>query len=275
MWKAGKTEMSSRCRRAAVLLCLVLLGAWYLLRPSFFASDLTSELFDIALSRALCSAVFLLTLYELRTPLLRPLCPAAWSGKGGKSPLRAALICLPWLAVAVNNFPILPLIGGEAVVDCLPLDALLYVIGCLCIGLFEETAFRGLVFPLMLRRLGRGPKAVFLSIVATSGVFGLMHLVNLLEGGSPLGVLMQVGYSFLIGGMCAIALLKTGSIWPAVLLHGVYDVGGYLIDRLGRGEIWNAASIALTAAVAVLVAGYTVWMLTTVTEEEVRRIVGD
>ena len=81
---------------------------------------------------------------------------------------------------------------------------------------------------------------------------------------------MQVGYSFLIGGMCAIALLKTGCIWIPALIHGIYDAGGFLIESAGQGEIWTTPAIILTAAVSLPVFGYAVWVMLRITEEEVK-----
>ena len=57
--------------------------------------------------------------------------------------------------------------------------------------------------------------------------------------------------------MCSIALLVTGSIWVPILLHALYDFGGYLIPTLGEGIVWDAATVAVTAVLGTAVA---VWM---------------
>jgi len=83
-------------------------------------------------------------------------------------------------------------------------------------------------------------------------------LVNLLEGAGFGATVLQVGYSFLIGGMCSIVLLKTGNLLYCILLHGIYDFGGGLIPTLGSGELWDTPTVVLTVILSVIVI---VWML--------------
>ncbi len=262
----------SRLRRGLILLCIALLCLYFLFTPTLSSGPLWQQLWETVLTRGLCSVIFFLTALELELAVLFPIGYKKRKSEVCFSP-RSLLYCLPFLIVAVNNFPLIPLFSGQATVTASLPHLAVFGLGCLFIGVFEELAFRGVIFLAVLRRFGSSPKQIFLSIAATSAIFGLIHLVNLISGGNPAGVLLQVGYSFLIGGMCALALLKTGSIWVPVLLHGLYDFGGFLVETLGEGVIWTPASIALTAAVAVAVVGYAVWLLTKITPEEVRRCV--
>jgi membrane protease YdiL (CAAX protease family) len=86
------------------------------------------------------------------------------------------------------------------------------------IGLFEELLFRGI----LLRGLESKTGPV-LALVVSSVAFGLMHYVNWV-GGQPLGdttiqVLHAIGAGFLYGAL----MLMTGSIWPSVFLHALWD----------------------------------------------------
>lgn len=232
------------------------------------------ELSEIAVSRFLGGAVFLFLMVYLDYPLLSPRrLPSA----------KALLVSLPALVIAVNNFPILGLIGGSVWVDSDPVTAVLLVLACLGIGFFEETAFRGVIFPVLLSRLltytrkrakpnaKLSPEtlAVLLAIVLTSAVFGLVHALNLFSGGNPVSVLMQVGYSFLIGGMCAIVLLKTRCLWFPVAIHAIYDCGGMLIRYLGGGKLWDTPTVVLTVIVSVAVALFFLTVLFRVKREEI------
>lgn len=268
---------ASLLRRIGVLVGIALLAVWLFFPLNPIAEEPLRYLIDTAVTRGLCAFVFLLTLAERESPVLRPFVPhtAPPSVPWRAHPIKTALLCLPWLAIAINNLPILPLLSGEACVTGSLGEILLLALGCLFIGLFEEAAFRGLVFLSALKRLGSKPLGIFLSIVCTSGIFGLIHLVNLFEGASPGAVVMQVGYSFLIGGMCAIAMLKTGSVWVPVLLHALYDFNGYLVPYLGTGTIWTTAEIALTAIVAVLVGIYTLPVLFSIRPEEAEACLED
>jgi membrane protease YdiL (CAAX protease family) len=110
---------------------------------------------------------------------------------------------------------------------------------------------------------------VFISIVISSVVFGLVHIVNLFAGAGIGAVVLQVGYSFLIGGMCSIILIKTGNIWYCVFLHAVYNFAGGIVPQCGGGVIWNTPEIILTAVVAVIVAAYVIMLLVKIRPEEI------
>ena len=116
---------------------------------------------------------------------------------------------------------------------------------------------------------------VFLAIVISSVIFGLVHLVNLFSGGSAMGVILQTGYSFLIGGMCAVILVKTKNIWYCVLLHGVYNFAGGVVPECGGGDIWNTPTVILTTAIALAVAAYVIVQIFRIRPEEIAELLGD
>lgn len=184
----------------------------------------------------------------------------------------AFLTFLPCMAVAVNNFPFIPFFLGEAYIDAKPIKILIYAFVCLSVGFFEEMAFRGCIFTVVLERTRKNVFGVFLAIVISSAIFGIVHLVNVMAGGSVGAVVLQVGYSFLIGGMCSVILVRTSNIWYCVLLHAVYNFAGGVVPECGGGTIWTAPEIALTAAVAVVVTVYVIYILCKTTEEDIDRL---
>ena len=170
------------------------------------------------------------------------------------------MLFLPPLAVVINNFPIPALITGDA--QILPHSAAVWVwfsLECLAISLFEEAAFRGVIFPMLAERRCKTKQGLFISILLTSAVFGLLHIVNLAQGAGIGAVVRQIGYSFLIGAMCSVVLIKTHNIWLCVLLHAVFDFGGKLIDTLGAGKIWTLPAILITTVLAVLTTLHLTW----------------
>ncbi len=170
---------------------------------------------------------------------------------------------IPFFIVAINNFPIFPLAFGEVTfVDCDFLTVICYLIACLGGVVLEETVFRGLVFPVIYRRLYQKKYGTFLSLLLSSALFGVTHLLNLLAGASFGGVIMQIGYSFLIGGMCAIATLFSGKIAYAYALHFIFNIGGLLMDKsMIDGIIWTPLTITLTAVIGVLTSVYALVLL--------------
>ena len=164
------------------------------------------------------------------------------------------LMCLPAFAVAINNFPFIPLICGDMSFNGAIGELFPYILYCFSIGVMEEVIFRGNVLPLFMYKFGRGKKGLFFAVVTSSAVFGAMHLLNLFGGFSPL-VFLQVGYSFLIGCMCALALLFSGNIIVPVVIHALFDVGGFLIDSgFCSGTLWTNANVIFTAALSVALA---------------------
>lgn len=146
---------------------------------------------------------------------------------------RNLLWCLPCLFVALVNFPFSALANGSAQVERSDLIAL-FLFKCFSIGLMEEILFRGLLQTLLKDLFRTKKKPLFLTVAATSALFGLFHLANLFGGASLPATLLQAGYSFLLGAMFSAVTLKTGTVWTAVLLHTLFDVGGLLISDLGR-----------------------------------------
>ena len=196
--------------------------------------------------------------YRVLNPLQKPI---------GKS----LLFLLPSLAVAINNFPLIGLATGNAYVTD-PIGGVLLVVAyCLAIGMFEEFAFRGLFYLMILDGRRGSTKQIFWTTAVSSAVFGLVHLVNLFIGANPGATILQVGYSFLIGGMCAIVLLKTANIWYCVLLHFVYDLGGTIL-YLGGGKRWDTVTVVITAVLGVAVTVFMVVSLLRIKPEDVERL---
>lgn len=166
---------------------------------------------------------------------------------------KGLILCIPALAVVLGNFPFIPIMSGDMSINADTAQIICYVLYCVSIGVLEESMFRGNVFPLLLYAFGRNKKGTFFAVVVSSAIFGAMHLLNLLGGFSP-AVFLQVGYSFLIGCMCALALLWTGNIFVPIILHSLFDIGGFLYDTFGTGTLWTGANIAFYAVVSVVCA---------------------
>ena len=186
--------------------------------------------------------------------------------------LRVFAAVIPAFAVVINNFPIIGLARGAAYVTAPAWEVSLFALSCLLIGVFEEFAFRGVFYMLLLSTRRDSVKKIFWVTVASSAAFGAVHLFNLLAGAGIGPTLLQVGYSFLIGGMCSIVLIVTGSIWIPVILHALFDFGGYLIPTLGDGIVWDAATVAVTAVLGVAAAVYMTVLLLRVKPQSLDRL---
>jgi membrane protease YdiL (CAAX protease family) len=92
-------------------------------------------------------------------------------------------------------------------------DAYLIAIFAATLGpLMEELFFRGLLYPVLARRLG-----VFWGVVLTSVAFASMHLP---QYGYAWGVVLLI---FLMGVVCTIVRAVTGSVASSFLVHVGYN----------------------------------------------------
>lgn len=216
------------------------------------------DLADMTITRALGSAVFIAILAHLGFKVMSPL-------HGLGKPL---LTVLPAFAVVINNLPIYPLASGLAYLSSPWWKVALLAAECLFIGIFEEMCFRGVVFLSFLEKRRASTRGRFWSIVLTAAVFGAVHAINLFFGASPVAVLMQIGYSFLIGAMCSVVLIKTANVWICALLHAVFDFCGALVPNCGEGIIWEPFTVTLTVIIAVTVTVYMVFLFFRIKSDE-------
>ena len=237
--------MREKLSRIGILIAILGFGVLWVVDPVYSSDVLKNQLLRDVVQRGFGSSIFLcMTLYLGYRLWHRP--SVGW-----------VLAVLPCLLVVVNNFPIIALVTGDVTVvreDMLGL----FLLDCLLIGVFEEIAFRGTILLALLERRRNTKKQIFWTTAISSAIFGLVHLANLFEGANPGATLLQVGYSFLIGGMCAIVLLRTHNLLFSILLHAVFDVGGRMVGTVATGRIWNLPTVVITAVLGVLVA---VWMV--------------
>jgi membrane protease YdiL (CAAX protease family) len=242
-----KKEALLRILLVLAIIAVIGVEIWY--RADNAPTELKTDLYN-SLSRLFGTAVALVFMLEFSLgTVLHPL---------GNKKASALLYILPALAIAVNNFPWVSFLAGDCSMSASGTEMLFYAFMCLCVGLFEEVAFRGCVLMYLLKKRSDSKKGIFMSILWSSAVFGLIHLVNLVTD-SPIAVILQIGYSTLIGALCSLVLLATKNIWLCVLLHATYNFVGNVIPRLGEGAMWTPEQMVFTAAVGVVVLVYCIW----------------
>lgn len=78
--------------------------------------------------------------------------------------------------------------------------------------MFEETIFRGYIYPAVARRFG-----IAASVAFTGVLFGMLHAPQLWGGWAQIGLLILVGIIF------TYARAKTGTVVASYLLHLSYN----------------------------------------------------
>ncbi|MGH9714605.1 MAG: lysostaphin resistance A-like protein [Candidatus Acidiferrales bacterium] len=120
--------------------------------------------------------------------------------------------------------------------------AILYAIGFLFVGLFEEFGFRGYIQYTLGSGIGFWPSALVLSFL-----FGYGHLGN--PGEAKIGAFMAGSF----GLLALFSLRRSGSLWFAVGMHAAFDwtetyfygvpdsgllAQGHLLSSSFHGPVW-------------------------------------
>ena len=164
------------------------------------------------------------------------------------------LWCLPCLLVALVNFPYTALISNSLTITRFDLMGL-YIGYVVLIAILEEFVFRGVLLFLLLDVFRRQRLKYFLSALISSLIFSLFHLTNVFAGMDIASVLLQMVYTFLIGGMLSVTALKLKNVWPCIVIHAVFDFGG-LITNIAIGDPWDLTFWILTITCGILCAGH-------------------
>ena len=145
-------------------------------------------------------------------------------GFDGQNLVKGFILVSPVLFMAAFNFPEYYLKGGH-IKSGLPLAAA-FVNG-FAPGLFEEVVLRGTILSNMMWQWRDKKNPVLRSLVASSLVFGVLHLVNLTSAGVAV-TLMQVGYAAGVGFLFGAAYLRSRNIVGPVVCHAIVDTTAFI-----------------------------------------------
>jgi hypothetical protein len=136
-----------------------------------------------------------------------------WRKAGYTTGIRLAqfpLFILP-LAIALLSL-------GEGIRVTAPLSILAFAALTLIVGFAEETFFRGLILTSLL------PIGTTRAVVLSSFLFAAPHFLNIIGGiWDPTFTVVDSIAAFGLGITFAAIRLRTGSIWPLVGIHAIFD----------------------------------------------------
>lgn len=133
------------------------------------------------------------------------------------------------------------------------LECALWVLDSVLVGYLEEMLFRGLLFQGML------PGGRTKAIVVSSVTFGIGHIVNLFNasGQGLVVTLGQIAFAVSVGFMLVLMLLKSGSIWPCIVFHGLnnalstFENEAYQIALFGSEGMAVLVTLGISLAIVV------------------------
>jgi uncharacterized protein len=108
----------------------------------------------------------------------------------------------------------------------------LLAVNTILIALSEEWMFRGILFQALRTRF-----TLWATILVSSLTFGLVHLLNALATGDFPAALVQAVAATMSGMLFAAILIRTGSIWPAVVYHALWNFGILMTTAVSEGPV--------------------------------------
>lgn len=134
-----------------------------------------------------------------------------------------------WLGWPLLLFTLINIDEGIVIDTSNPVLIVLHLLTALSTGWVEEVLFRGVVVTTLLQKWGQTRKGIYLSVLVSSALFGVVHLTNFLVGRYPLlNNLTQITFALFFGVMFAACLLRNRTIWPMIILHAAVDWAGTL-----------------------------------------------
>ena len=90
------------------------------------------------------------------------------------------------------------------------------------VGFAEEGIYRGIILRVLLKR------GIWKALILSSVLFSLSHIMNALAGWNLGHVLLQLTYSFALGFGWSAFALRTGTIWPLMIIHCLIDFSSFI-----------------------------------------------
>jgi uncharacterized protein len=157
--------------------------------------------------------------------LLAVVASQRWDDVGLKTAPAAGSLRLLWLpALYIAGFLAIAVFLGLP-----PIAVIFFVlVNTFFVGLSEELMFRGVLLQAFRHRM-----AIWPAILITSLLFGGIHSLNVFTTGHLLTSVIQSGAALLSGLLFIAIRLRTGSLWPAIITHGLWDFGTFTLGAAG------------------------------------------
>lgn len=162
-----------------------------------------------------------------------------WNDLGFNAPVSTRSLSVLWLPLVYIAFfcCVMLLFGVPA-----PGVTASILVNTLLIGISEELMFRGVLFKALR---SRGP--VWSTVLVSSLLFGFVHLLNGLSTGF-IAAIPQTIFTFCLGILFIAVRIRTGSLYPAILLHAAWDFCIFMLDASPGGQLWSVADLYILAS---------------------------
>lgn len=144
---------------------------------------------------------------------------------------------------------------GSLIIDASkPMIIILFILVYLSTGFFEEILCRGFITTVMLQKWGSTKRGIYLAVITSSLIFGLIHILNFIMGRSSLiSVLTQITYATFFGVFFSACILRNNAIWPTIILHAIFDMSGNLSSISIESSFGQIRETTLTDALSTII----------------------
>ncbi len=122
-----------------------------------------------------------------------------------------------WYYIPLILIEILPILIGGFAPNITMMQYLTLLLFVIAVGFHEEIYFRGIAYQFLL---GKGRKT---AIIASSIIFGVLHLANAFGGKNPVYLVLQMFFAFLVGIVLSQLVSITNSLWILIIWHATHD----------------------------------------------------
>ncbi len=221
--------------RQAVLTLLIWLAAT-LLAGRFLRQGEVASIADLitALSQGIAWNVVLgLAVLAIATKL------CGWSDLGFRPPTLWLTLRLMWFPVLL----LLPIFAVALSIGLPPVRATAFLaLNTFLVALSEEWMFRGVLFRALAMR-----HPIWSAILLTSFMFGSVHVLNGFTYGDLTQSSTQAVAAMMTGLLLVALLICTGSIWPPVAFHMIWNFGLLLVSYEAAQQTLSEGPLPLEA----------------------------
>ncbi|MEM9615797.1 MAG: CPBP family intramembrane glutamic endopeptidase [Actinomycetota bacterium] len=126
----------------------------------------------------------------------------------------------------------------------------------LLVGFTEELTYRGLLLVVFVKAVGFG-RGIPIAAVA----FGLLHAINPIAGLGARATAVQVIFTGLLTLVFVLVAFGTRSLWPAMVIHGLYDFFVVGSEQLEAAGAETSPAVVAAGGVGVIGAIYAMFSL--------------
>lgn len=208
----------------SVIISMIVIGSINYL--AFFVFDLTPPFpTDKPLIYFLCQIIGACIMFLLSFKQVRSVFDCKLEGF-----LRGLLLGWPFIIASVITLIGAFLLTKDAIF-VLPRvqKIILFVMMTLLVGFVEEVLFRGIVLKIILNKYGSSKVGIIISVIISSFVFGLAHIVTLMiHPQLIMYTVTQIIYCTLAGVLFSVVYLRCKNIFSLIILHFLVDMSSLL-----------------------------------------------